>query len=763
MSKSKLSSLYNHGTTVSLNASRGSTTIGRVLFIFTSFIRLAHSIPVHINSAAVASSKEDSMRTAQTPEQFYVNLFTSAFLVLAGGVFAGLTLGLMGQDEVYLKVISSSGEPSERKHAKKVLRLLGRGKHWVLVTLLLSNVITNETLPIVLDRCLGGGWPAVVTSTVSIVIFGEIIPQSICVRYGLQVGALFSPFVLCLMYLMYPVAYPCALLLDHILGEDHGTVYKKSGLKTLVTLHKTMGVERLNQDEVTIISAVLDLKEKSVSSIMTPMDRVYTMSADTILDEKTVEEIFNAGFSRIPIHLPGEPDNFIGMFLVRVLISYDPEDALPVAAFPLATLPETGVDTSCLNILNYFQEGKSHMIIISETPGEPTGAIGVLTLEDVIEELIGEEIVDESDVYVDINKNIKRKQPGPLSKRHLTSYLHNLYQRSGAASKRNSLESQDPPPDLRTRLERQGSQATVISSTPKNKGNVKATDQELTATGATTNGPAVTTGNSAVAAAAAGAKWKIQNPAMNPLETSRKFVTIKRPDQGKLESVAKAASPAPPAQPQSINKNKLVGQVHTTEQGAIDEAQRRSVELRDSTDEKTSSRFLLPNEREADVSELPDGDADNHHHHNDGHVNIPIPKASTRLNGDGSGITITEHQESRSYRTGGIIESVVNVDGVHKTIIENVSDHDDDGVDVLEASSILSDQLKKKHRKKKQRRTSSTRSDSFSMSKLSDEEESVSLLNGGTSSSRHSSGSDNSKSKKKNRRLSETGHNNNSA
>ena len=52
----------------------------------------------------------------------------------------------------------------------KVLQLIGRGKHWVLVTLLLSNVITNETLPIVLDRCLGGGWPAVVTSTVSIVI-----------------------------------------------------------------------------------------------------------------------------------------------------------------------------------------------------------------------------------------------------------------------------------------------------------------------------------------------------------------------------------------------------------------------------------------------------------------------------------------------------------------------------------------------------------------------------------------------------------------
>ena len=65
-------------------------------------------------------------------------------------------------------MIATSGEGSERKHAEKVLKLLNRGKHWVLVTLLLSNVITNETLPIVLDRSLGGGWPAVVSSTVLI-------------------------------------------------------------------------------------------------------------------------------------------------------------------------------------------------------------------------------------------------------------------------------------------------------------------------------------------------------------------------------------------------------------------------------------------------------------------------------------------------------------------------------------------------------------------------------------------------------------------
>ena len=108
---------------------------------------------------------------SQVLGQSHLYLGVAIALVLLGGVFAGLTIALMGQDEIYLQVIASSGEGSERKNAAKVLRLLKRGKHWVLVTLLLSNVITNETLPIVLDRSLGGGWPAVLSSTVLIGMF----------------------------------------------------------------------------------------------------------------------------------------------------------------------------------------------------------------------------------------------------------------------------------------------------------------------------------------------------------------------------------------------------------------------------------------------------------------------------------------------------------------------------------------------------------------------------------------------------------------
>ena len=201
-----------------------------------------------------------------------------------------------------------------------------------------------------------------------------------------------SPLVLILMYILSPAAWPTAKLLDYLLGEDHGTTYKKAGLKTLVTLHKSLGEdgEQLNSDEVTIISAVLDLKAKPVGDIMTPMDDTFTLSADTVLDEKTMEYILGAGYSRIPIYAPDNEGNFVGMLLVKILITYDPEDCKKVRDFALATLPETRAETSCLDIVNFFQEGKSHMVLVSEFPGDDHGALGVVTLEDVIEELIGE-------------------------------------------------------------------------------------------------------------------------------------------------------------------------------------------------------------------------------------------------------------------------------------------------------------------------------------------------------------------------------------
>ncbi|KAG0019637.1 hypothetical protein BGZ81_009641 [Podila clonocystis] len=343
---------------------------------------------------------------ASTPD-FWIKMGLIVFLVMIGGVFAGLTIGLMGLDETNLHVLMASGTPVEQVHAETVYKLLSRGKHWVLVTLLLGNVIVNETLPVVLDSELGGGVVAILISTLLIVVFGEIIPQAVCARYGLAIGSYCAKPMLVLMYIMSPVAYPIAMLLDYWLGVHHGTTYRRTELKTLVSLHQVDGIGELTDDEVTIIASVLDLKEKPVSMVMTPLEDVFTLSEDAILDEQLMEEIVSAGYSRIPIYRHDDPNNFIGMLLVKRLITYDPEDHIPVRQFTINSLPEAAPNTSCLDILNFFQEGRSHMAIVTSDPGGFGLPVGIITLEDVIEELLGEEIVDESDVYVDIHNKIR--------------------------------------------------------------------------------------------------------------------------------------------------------------------------------------------------------------------------------------------------------------------------------------------------------------------------------------------------------------------
>ncbi|KAK0524188.1 cell agglutination protein Mam3 [Tilletia horrida] len=354
----------------------------------------------------------DDEDAPRTPLKLTLDILSIAGLVLLGGVFAGLTLGLMGLDPINLQVLSTSGTPKEQKNALKVLRLLERGRHWVLVVLLLGNVIVNETLPVFLSD-FGGGLAAVLTSTVLIVIFGEIVPQSICARHGLAIGAFCAPLVHVTMILFAPIAWPTAKLLDYCLGEEHGTTYRKAELKTLVSLHAQLGTEHLNDDEVTIIRAVLDLNDKTVEDVMTPIDDVWTLSHDEILNEATINRIIHAGYSRIPIHEPGQPDAILGMLLVKKLISYDPEDALPVSYFQLTPLPEATPDLNCFDALTYFRSGRSHLLLISETPGEAGGAIGIVTLEDVVEELLGGEIIDETDYYVDVHQRTRVVRPRP--------------------------------------------------------------------------------------------------------------------------------------------------------------------------------------------------------------------------------------------------------------------------------------------------------------------------------------------------------------
>lgn len=98
----------------------------------------------------------------------------------------------------------------------------------------------------------------------------RIIPQSVSVRYGLSIGATCAPFVLVLMWIFAPVAWPIAKLLDLVLGANETHTYKKAQLKSFLQFHRT-GEEPLRDDEINILNGVLELNTKKVDTIMTPM------------------------------------------------------------------------------------------------------------------------------------------------------------------------------------------------------------------------------------------------------------------------------------------------------------------------------------------------------------------------------------------------------------------------------------------------------------------------------------------------------------
>ena len=201
-----------------------------------------------------------------------------------------------------------------------------------------------------------------------------------------------------------------AKVLHLLIGPESGIMYRRTELKTLVTLHgepQVTGENRLTEDEVAIIKGTLDLQAKTAGDVMTDIAYVYSLSVDAKLDRKTLTYLVKAGHSRIPVYRGNDRCDVFGLLLAKSLILVDPDDGIPVSDVRIIKLPRVAAKTPLFDMLNRFQEGNSHMALVMETDDEDSKVLGIITLEDVIEELLGEEIIDETDVFVDVKTRMK--------------------------------------------------------------------------------------------------------------------------------------------------------------------------------------------------------------------------------------------------------------------------------------------------------------------------------------------------------------------
>ncbi|XP_044521466.1 metal transporter CNNM2 isoform X3 [Gracilinanus agilis] len=336
---------------------------------------------------------------------FWLQVIFISLLLCLSGMFSGLNLGLMALDPMELRIVQNCGTEKEKNYAKRIEPVRRQG-NYLLCSLLLGNVLVNTTLTILLDDIAGSGLVAVVVSTIGIVIFGEIVPQAICSRHGLAVGANTIFLTKFFMMMTFPASYPVSKLLDCVLGQEIGTVYNRE--KLLEMLRVTDPYNDLVKEELNIIQGALELRTKTVEDVMTPLRDCFMITGEAILDFNTMSEIMESGYTRIPV-FEGERSNIVDLLFVKDLAFVDPDDSTPlktITKFYNHPLHFVFNDTKLDAMLEEFKKGKSHLAIVQRVNNEGEGdpfyeVLGIVTLEDVIEEIIKSEILDETDLYTD--------------------------------------------------------------------------------------------------------------------------------------------------------------------------------------------------------------------------------------------------------------------------------------------------------------------------------------------------------------------------
>lgn len=143
----------------------------------------------------------------------------------------------MSLDTTNLSILEIAGTPQQQYYASRIIPIRKNG-HILLATLLLTNTVLNETLPILFDGIFSKGFISVIASTALLVLFAEIIPQAIFSKHGLAIGAMFAFPVRILIAVWFVISWPISKFLDSLLGTHTGFTYGVAGRKLVKMLYQ---------------------------------------------------------------------------------------------------------------------------------------------------------------------------------------------------------------------------------------------------------------------------------------------------------------------------------------------------------------------------------------------------------------------------------------------------------------------------------------------------------------------------------------------
>lgn len=298
----------------------------------------------------------------------------------------------------------------EGRRSGEILFLLRQDVERPISAILTLNTVANTAGASVAGAAAAEVFPGdrlvvfAVAFTILVLIFGEIIPKTVGVLYARQVGPLMARPILWMVKAFTPMTWLLSFVVRLLKGKQAGPHTTEEDIKAIVSLTRKAGL--LQPYEELSIRNILSLDQKSVEQVMTPRTVVFTLPAGI-----TVQEAMKEGqiwpHSRVPVW-DDDAEDIVGIVYRRDVLVALAGDRHATTLSTLMKPVEFVLESLTLDrALIKFLESRIHMFVVLDEYG---GFSGVITLEDVLEEILGKEIVDETDQFADMRELARQRR-----------------------------------------------------------------------------------------------------------------------------------------------------------------------------------------------------------------------------------------------------------------------------------------------------------------------------------------------------------------
>ncbi|WP_428326914.1 hemolysin family protein [Nitrosopumilus sp.] len=326
----------------------------------------------------------------------WVEITALAVLIGLSGFFSGLEVALVGVRKSKVVQLFNEG-----KKGSKALHKLKTNPSWMMSSVNLGNNLVNvgasALATSIAIRMFGdeGLGIAVGIMTFLILIFGEITPKTYCNANSTKIALRYAPVLLGFSYAFYPVVKFFEIITKGVVKMT-GSSYAPPP----ITEEEIKGVidqgleeKALEKDEMELVHGALKFDDTVIRSVMTPRTKMFTLNSKMLLFE-ALPQINQSGHSRIPIY-GDTSDDIVGFIHARDVLKELEKDNKVVSLEQIARKPVFASQEKMVSSLLKEMKGrKTHMAIVVDEHG---GVEGLVTLEDLLEEIVGE-IEDETDL-----------------------------------------------------------------------------------------------------------------------------------------------------------------------------------------------------------------------------------------------------------------------------------------------------------------------------------------------------------------------------